>query len=171
VKRLLLLGALALAGALAFSASALAAFSLTIGTAPGFSVTLTGADQTPTYTVPLTVTNTGGTANGGWNLTITSTRFATGGGATFATTASAVTGVAVGTCSGGGCNQPVNAIAYPVSVPAASTAPAAVKFFNAAANSGGGTVTVTPTVSVAVPGNSFAGTYTSTLTISLNTGP
>ena len=171
MKRRLLVGILTLVSALAFSAGALATFSVSIGTAPSFSVTLDGADQAPTYTVPLTVTNTGGTANGGWNLTITSTQFATGGGPTFPTTASVVTGVAVATCSGGGCNQPVNAITYPVSVPAASTAPVAVKFFNAATNSGKGTVTVTPTVSVAVPGNSFAGTYSSTLTISLVSGP
>jgi hypothetical protein len=171
VKRLLLLGPLVLAGALAVSASALAALSLTIGTAPSFSVTLTGADQAPSYSVDLTVSNTGGTKNSGWNLTITSTEFATGGGATFPTTASTITGVAVGTCSGVQCSQPVNSITYPLSVPAGSTPPAAVKVFNAAVNSGSGTVTVTPTVSVAVPGNSFAGTYTSTLTVSAVSGP
>lgn len=64
-----------------------------------------------------------------------------------------------------------NAITYPVAVPAAAVAPAAVKFFNAAANTGMGRFTLTPTVGVFVPQSSFAGTYTSTLTIAIVSGP
>ena len=170
-RRLLLALGLGSTGALASAASALAALSVAIGTAPSLAVTLTGADLTPTYTVGLTVTNTGGTNGNGWNLTITSTTFKTAGGKTLATNASTITGVAVGTCSGFGCNQPTNSISYPLGVPAGASAPAAVKFFNAAAGTGKGTVVVTPTVQVAVPGNSFAGTYTSTLTVSVVSGP
>jgi hypothetical protein len=46
-----------------------------------------------------------------------------------------------------------------------------VKFFNAAANTGMGQFTITPTIGVFVPQNTFAGTYTSTLTIAIVTGP
>ena len=54
-------------------------------------------------------------------------------------------------------NNPTNAITYPVAVPAAATAPAAVKFFNAAAGSGMGKFTITPTIGVFVPQNSYHG--------------
>ena len=60
---------------------------------------------------------------------------------------------------------------YPVAVPAASTPPTAVEFFNAAANTGMGKFTTTPTVGVFVPQSSFAGTYTSTLTLAIVSGP
>lgn len=56
---------------------------------------------------------------------------------------------------------------YPLTVPAATTAPTAVKFFNAAANTGIGTFTITPTIRVTLPAN----TYTSTLTTTLVSGP
>jgi hypothetical protein len=163
----LLVGA---AGALVLSGSAPAALTLTIGAAPSLSLTLTGADQAPSYAVGLTVANTGSGNGSGWNLTITSTQF-TAGSHTLSTGASTISGISVGTCGGGGCNQPSNAISYPVALPAGSPAPSAVKFFNAAAGSGKGTVTLTPTVQVTVPGNSYAGTYTSVLTISLASGP
>jgi hypothetical protein len=46
-----------------------------------------------------------------------------------------------------------------------------VKLFNAAANTGMGRFTVTPTIGVAVPGNAYAGTYTSTVTVAAVSGP
>jgi hypothetical protein len=46
-----------------------------------------------------------------------------------------------------------------------------VKFVNAASATGAGHFTVTPTITVSVPQNSFAGTYTSTLTIAIVSGP
>jgi hypothetical protein len=67
--------------------------------------------------------------------------------------------------------NPTNSVSYPVTVPAASTPPAAAKFYNAAANTGKGTFTVTPTVQVSVPGNSYSGSYSSTLTINIVSGP
>ncbi len=169
LRRPLAATAAALTSALVVTTSALASLSLTIGTAPTFSVTLDGSDQAPGYTVPLTVANGGSTKNGGWNLTITSTTFTNGGGNTLSTGASSLSGVSIGACAGTVC--PTNSIGYPVGVPAGATAPGAVKFFNAALNTGTGTVTVTPTVGVTVPGNSFAGTYTSTLTIAVVAGP
>jgi hypothetical protein len=145
--------------------------SLSTGATPSFSANLDLGDSTPTYTVPLTIQDTRGTG-AGWNGTITSTQFTTGGGtpSTLATNASTLTGV-TSVCATGTCTNPTNAISYPVAVPAAATAPAAVKFFNAAANTGMGKFTNTPTVGVFVPQTSVAGTYTSTLTVAIVSGP
>jgi hypothetical protein len=46
-----------------------------------------------------------------------------------------------------------------------------VKFFNAAATTGMGKFTITPTVSIALPATTYAGTYTSTLTLAVVSGP
>ncbi|MBS0592052.1 MAG: WxL domain-containing protein [Proteobacteria bacterium] len=145
--------------------------SLSTSATPSFSANLDLGDSTPTYTVPLTIQDTRGTG-AGWNATITSTQFTTGGAtpSLLATNASTITGV-TNVCAGGTCTLPTNAITYPVAVPAAPTAPTAVKFFNAAANTGLGKFTNTPTIGVFVPQSSTAGTYTSTLTISIVSGP
>jgi len=150
--------------------AAAAALSVSTAAAPTFSTNLNSGDQTPTYTVPLTAIDTRTTGSVGWNLTITSTQFTTGT-KTLATNASTIGSVTSSCANGGICTNPTNAIAYPVGVPAASTPPTAVKFFNAANTTGVGTFTVTPTVGVFVPQNSFAGSYTSTLTIAVVSGP
>ena len=174
-----ILGALMLAvPAVALAASATVTGTLTGSTlslsttaTPSFSDNLDLGDQTQNYTVPMTLQDTRGTGSG-WNLTITSTQFTTGGGTpnTLATNASSLTGV-TSACASGTCTGATNAIAYPVAVPAAASAPTAVKFFNAAANTGMGKFTITPTIGVSVPQNSFAGTYTSTLTLAVVSGP
>jgi hypothetical protein len=138
---------------------------------PSFTANLDDGDSTPTYTVPLTTQDTRG-SGAGWNETITSTQFTTGApnNYTLATSASTITGVV--SANGTGTNTaPTNAITYPVSVPAGSGPPTAVKFFNAAVNTGMGKFTITPTVGVFVPQNSFAGTYTSTVTLAIVSGP
>jgi hypothetical protein len=167
---------LAPATSLAASATATGTISgstLSVGTAsaPSFSANLDLGDTTPTYTAALATQDTRGTG-GGWNETITSTQFTTGApnNYTLATNASSLTGV-VATAGTGTDTAATNAIGYPVAVPAAPVAPAAVKFFNAAANTGMGRFTLTPTVGVFVPQSSFAGTYTSTLTIAIVSGP
>lgn len=142
--------------------------SLSTAATPSFSANLNEGDSTPTYTVPLTIQDTRGTG-AGWNATITSTTFTTGT-ASLATNASSLTGV-TNVCAGGTCTSPTNSVTYPVAVPAATTAPTAVKFFNAAANTGMGKFTTTPTIGVFVPQSSVAGTYTSTLTIAIVSGP
>lgn len=161
------------AASLAFVSPAFGGFSLTTTAAPTFSVTLNGTDQTPTYTMDLTVDNSGvGLTLLGWNLTIASTQFSTGGATpkTLPTGASAITSVAV-SCAVPPCVAPTNSVGYPVVVPAGSTPPPAVEFFNAAVASGTGTFTITPTVQVTVPANVYAGSYTSTLTLTLASGP
>jgi hypothetical protein len=142
--------------------------SLTTAAAPSFSANLDLGDSTPTYTAALSLQDTRGTGVG-WNETVTSTQYTTGT-QTLATNASSLTGV-TSSCASGTCTNPTNSITYPVAVPAAPTAPTAVKFFNAAANTGMGKFTTTPTIGVFVPQSSFAGTYTSTLTLAVVTGP
>lgn len=141
-------------------------------TTPTVSATLNGSDQTPTYSLAVTLTDATGSGNG-WNLTITSTQFTTGGGSphTLSTTASSITGVTQ-TCVGGAtCTNATNSISYPVTVPAAASAPTSVKFFNASANTGMGKFTITPTVAVTLPANAYAGTYNSTITLAIVSGP
>src|SRR3954452_20268664 len=154
--------------------SALAAGTLSFSTsaAPTASVTLNGVDQTTTYTIPTTVSDSRGGVSAGWNLTITSTSFSTGSG-TLPDTASTITSTPAVACQSGcgGAIDPVNTVLYPVAVPAGSTQPSATTFFNALANTGQGNFNVTPTVQVAVPASTFAGTYTSTITLAVVSGP
>ncbi len=150
--------------------AAAAALSASTTAAPTFSKNLNSGDQTQTYTLPLTVIDTRTTGSVGWNLTVTSTQFTTGT-KTLAANASTISGVTSPCANGGICTNPTNSVTYPVNVPAASTPPTAAKFFNAASATGVGTFTVTPTVGVFVPQNSFAGSYNSTLTVAVVSGP
>lgn len=134
------------------------------------TVTLNDKDLFSTYTLPLTVIDARG-SGAGWNLTITSTTF-TSGSHSLSTTASSITaGPTVGCSSGSTCTNPTNGITYPVGVPAAATAPTAVKFYNAAANTGMGTMTITQTVTISIPANTFVGSYTSTVSVAIVSGP
>jgi hypothetical protein len=143
--------------------------SLASSAAPAFSVTLNGTDQTPSYTMPMTVTDATGTG-AGWNVTITSTAFTTGP-KSFANGASTVTGVTATCVAATTCTNPTNSTTYPLIVPAAAAPPTAVKLFNSALNTGLGSFTLTPTVQVAVPANTFAGTYVSVITLAVVSGP
>jgi hypothetical protein len=152
-------------------ASAAGTLTETTTAAPTLTATLNGTDLVPTYTLPITVADTrnGSNANG-WNLAITSTQLATAGGKKLATTASTITSVA-SSCVGGGCTNPTNSVNPPIAVPAGAGPPAAVKFYNAANATGKGTFTITPTIRVSVPANSFVGVYTSTITLAIAAGP
>jgi len=143
--------------------------SLSSPATAAFSATLDGTDQTPTYSLPLTLTDARG-GGLGWNTTITSTQF-TSGPNTLPTTASTITGVTSACVSGSTCTAPTNSNTYPLTIPAATVAPAAVKFFNAAASTGLGKFTLTPAVSVSVPASTLAGGYASTLTLASVSGP
>src|SRR5690242_20473437 len=139
-----------------------------------FSATLDGTDKNVTATQALDVSD--GTGSGaGWNITATSTTFSTGGGSPklLPTTATTVQSAPTVACDAGvTCTAAtVSGLTYPYSLPAAGTAPTATKLFNAAANTGLGNQTVTPTWRLTVPGNAAAGTYTSTWTLSLVSAP
>jgi WxL domain surface cell wall-binding len=152
---------------LTITSPASAGFTVTSTATPSFSLTLTGANQTGGYAMPLTVDNSGvGSSATGWNLTVSSTQFATGGGPMLSANASTITAVSTA-CASICVTNPTNSLTYPLVLPVGSAA----KFFNASSTTGIGTFTITPSVSVAVPANAYAGSYTSTLTVSLVSGP
>ena len=173
--KLLIIGALCLA-ALTVTAAAVAStlaptahvtgaggVSMSMPADPSFNDTLDGTDQTVAYSAILGVTDARG--NGaGWNLQISSTTFSDGSGHTLA--AGAVTAVAAACIGGSSCTAATNAITYPLTVTGT-----AAKFYNAATSTGMGKVNVTPTVDVTIPGNAYAGTYTSTVTLAAVSGP
>jgi hypothetical protein len=162
MRRLLVL-ALALVVTPAASAATLT-LTITTGspvTAPG--VTLSGIDQTKTFAIAVSEAYTGSFNTAGWNVTAASTTL-TSSGKTLP--ALIVTTVAAGACSGTGCNSPTNSITWPVTL-----GTTAAKIYNAAANTGKGTVTLTGTYQVTYPANALPGTYTATVTLATTTGP
>jgi len=155
-----------LALALPSSAVAGASFTFTVNTtspvtAPG--ITLTGDDQTKTFTMSYTVAYTGGQNTAGWNVQAASTALTSG---TNTLPALEVTGVTSGACTGGACVNPTNSITWPVTLSATST-----RIFNAAVNTGRGTVVLTATYQVSYPANALPGTYSATVTLTGATGP
>jgi WxL domain surface cell wall-binding len=174
-QRLFILGALAvlaltataaaLAGTLTTTATVTgtAGISINLPSNPSISDTIDGTDQTVSYAPVLGIVDARGTG-AGWNMTISATTFSDGAGHTLAP--GAVSAVAQTCHAGSSCTAATNAIGFPLTVSGS-----AAKFFNSAANTGLGKVDVTPTVNVLIPGNSFAGTYTSTVTLAVATGP
>jgi hypothetical protein len=71
----------------------------------------------------------------------------------------------------GNCSVPSNSLTYPISLPAGTVAPTAVKLYNAAVNSGEGPSNVTLSFQLSVPGNAYSGSYSSTWTFTIASGP
>ena len=163
------------AGATTASAT-LTAGSLGFATTPGPvnfpSVTLNGTDKTTTAQQAFDVADATG-SGAGWNITATSTLFKSGtnalpaGATTIGSSPGSPTCDTGSTCTVGGATT----VAYPYSLPAAASAPTATKMFNAPAGTGMGNQTVSPTWTLAIPANAYAGNYTSTWTLSLVSGP
>jgi len=149
--------------------------SLGFVTAPGgiaFSATLTSFDQVATSNLSFDVGDARGTG-AGWSITATSTTF-TAGTRTLPTSATSVPSPPTASCdAAGGCTPLVNsgAVAYPYTLPAGTSAPAATKLVSAAAGSGLGSQTTTPTFQIAIPANSYVGTYNATWTFTLMSAP
>jgi hypothetical protein len=166
-------------GAAALPAAALAATTLTM-TPPAtgaFSVTLDGTDKTGTYSlaIPVSYTSNANNKNAtlGWHITATSTTFK--GSTTLRTLATNASSITSFTDSAGctlaNCTDATNSVVYPLTIPAGTVAPTPVTAFLATAPSGAGGNTVTMQVSVAVPANTFADVYASTLTLAVIEGP
>jgi hypothetical protein len=159
------IAAVALAALVAIPSAAAATFSFSITTtspvtAPG--VTLTGDDQTKTFTVVTQVVYTGSGNTAGWNIQSSQTQPQSGTRLIpyFKVTAGSFS--CVGTCT----TNPTNGVTYPVTLSGT-----AHKIYNAAANTGRGTINVTSTYQVSYPANAIAGTYSSTVTLAGATGP
>ncbi len=175
-QRILLIvsiAAVALAAATASIAGTLTATATVGGTAgislnlpsnPSITDTIDGTDQTASYSPALGIVDARG-SGAGWNLQISATSFSDGSGHTLAP--GTVTGATQACHSGSSCTAATTSgITYPLTVSGT-----AAKVFNAAANTGMGKIDVTPTIQVAIPGNAYAGTYTSTVTLAATTGP
>jgi hypothetical protein len=144
---------------------------LTAPTAVAFPTTaLTGTDQVLTTTATATVDDEQG-AGTGWNLTGTSTTM-TDGTNTLPVTATTLTSVAP-TGAAGNCSVPANATTYPLVIPAAATAPTATKLYSSTAYSATGTgpIDLLMTLQLAVPATARVGSYSSTWTLTLVSGP
>jgi len=140
-----------------------AGISLSMPSNPSVSTILDGTDQTLSYTPVLGVVDARGTG-AGWNLTIGATALTDGSSHNLAQN---LTAVSAACHSGSTCTNASNSVnSYPITLSTTAT-----KVFNAALNTGMGKVDVTPTIQVPVPGNAYAGNYSSTLTISSVTGP
>lgn len=133
------------------------------------TVTLTGKDQTATIT-GLFTPNDQTNSNAGWNIAGTSTTFTNGASKGLPTTATQITAASASAATNN-CSLPTNSIAFPVTLPAAAVAPASVKVYNAAANTGAGPTNVTLTFKLSVPASAFNGTYTSTWTFTIASAP
>ena len=141
-------------------------------------VILNGTNLTTTYTMDILVADDTGTG-AGWHLTITSTVFNTGNDCTskpnniLPFSASTVTGVVMAENGTGTYTDPTpsGTVTYPSTLPAGCPAPTAVSLYSAKAGTGLGHFKITPTVSISIPANTYAGTYTSTVTLGIATGP
>ena len=154
----------ALAGTLTTTATitGVSGVSLVAPATAAFSNTLTGADQTATYSAPINITDASGSGSG-WKLTVAATVFKNG---THTLAAGKIT-AAGQTCHAlSSCTLATNAVGYPLTL--GTTAASA---FKAAAATGLGQIDLTPTFSVLIPGNAYQGTYTSTVTLAATTGP
>jgi NHL repeat len=139
-------------------------------TNPSFSFTLNGTTGTviSQHTFRVSDMTQSGT---GWLITITSTQFTATGGKTLSTSSTSITQVSSACTQGQTCTLPTNTVSgYPITVPAGTTAPAAITYFGAAVGTGTGDVTLTVTFSLRVPPGTAAGTYTSTFTETLVKG-
>lgn len=147
-------------------ASLAASFSDTVETASPVtvaSVTLTGDDQTETFSIVTQVAYTGGNNNAGWKVQATATTPTSGTHTLPALQVTAGSFTCVSSCT---TNPTPTGITYPVTM--SSTA---ATIYNANTSTGKGTFNVTNTFQVSYPANIVTGTYSSTVTITAATGP
>ncbi|MGO9582833.1 MAG: hypothetical protein ACLP36_08505, partial [Acidimicrobiales bacterium] len=147
---------------------------LQLSSAVSFSGTLTGKDLVlPSVLTVDVVPSTYSVSGSPWSLTITSTTFRTGS-ASLSTTAATVSSP-IASCDAwfSVCTQVVamagDPPSYPVTIPAGSTPPTAATFFSD--ETGTGPQTLSFPFQVAVPAKAYSGTYTSTWTITAQSGP
>ncbi len=165
------------AGTLSLTPPAQLAWSGTLDGATLSLVDNTTADQS--YTVG---DNTGSGA--GWHVQVAATTFtdsttsaSLSSSGTFSTNGStssstATTGPSAACTSSGACTPPSNGTSYPVAITTAVSSPTPVTIFDAAAGSGLGDITISSVGWwLSIPPTATAGTYTSTVTFSITSGP
>ncbi len=147
-----------------------------------------GTDQSAVDEVPadqtLTVNNSTG-SGAGWDLTVTATTFSSGshtlpdtGRLQLNGSTSSLTGAAPSAACVGSCVVPVDATTYPVAIDTAPSSPDAFTIYDASPGTGTGVVALGgPSAThpigwwIQVPASAYAGSYTSTLTLTLVSGP
>ncbi len=141
-------------------------------TTASFPVTLNGTDQnSAAVAIGVDVNDDSGTGNG-WKLQVAATTFKDTGTHALADSGTlSISSVSEANNGTGTYTAPTNSITTPVALTTAATAPTAVSVYNAALNTGMGHFTVTPSLQVHVPANAYASTYTSTITVTVATGP
>jgi len=159
------IAAVVLAALIVVPSAAAASFSFSVSTsspvtAPG--VTLSGDDQTATFTIVTQVAYTGSGNTAGWNIQSSMTQPKSGSNLLpyFSITAGTYG------CVTGCTTNPTNGIGYPITLSGT-----AQKIYDAAANTGRGTFSVTSTYKITYPANAIAATYSSTVTLTGATGP
>lgn len=133
------------------------------------STALNGKNQLLTLS-PLIAVDDETASGAGWNLTATSTTFTSVSAKTLPTTAATLSAVSA-VAGTGNCTMPTNVISYPVAIPAAATAPTAVKIFDAAAATGSGPINLTLSLGLTLPARTVVGAYSSTWTFTVASGP
>jgi hypothetical protein len=130
------------------------------------SFTLNGRDQVATTTMVIAVNDTAPLSRQpGWRLSLRMDQFAVAGSTTRALPLDAVTleWTSVACVAGAECSEFGNAVAFPFTMPAGQGVP----FYVAAAGSGHGQYLLTLTFAVRVPGNAYAGNYTTNIAVDI----
>jgi len=174
------------AGALTVSAGSL---NLTSPGGLSWGATLNGKNQHVPDTTPAdeTFQVTDATGSGrGWHVTVSATQLTNGasklpntGTLTMTgsvSSASATTAPIASCATGVTCTLPGNTTTYPVAITTAASAPVPVTIYTAIVNKGLGTIKIGATGGpvgwwLALPSNAVVGTYISTITFELISGP
>jgi hypothetical protein len=171
------------------SVTMIGTLSLIAPTALSWSALLNGSNQSIPDTTAAdeeyTVDDTTG-SGAGWNVTVSATTFTDGShtlpdSGTFLTTGSVTSSTATtaptSTCVSV-CTLPTNSLNYPVAITTATSSPPAYRVFDAAVGTGKGDITIGGSTSanpvgwwVTIPSRAFAGTYVSTVTVAMVSGP
>jgi hypothetical protein len=175
-----------LTGTVTLSAGSL---TLTSPSSLAWTGALTGSDQSLVDTVSgdqqYTVDDATG-SGAGWHVTTSATTF-TNGSHTFANTGTFVTngsvtsitasGAPTATCTGT-CTLPTNTTTYPVAITTAASSPTPAVIYDTATATGLGQIIIGGSAQpnpvgwwVNVPASASAGSYTSTITMEITTGP
>lgn len=164
---LFMVGSLVVAGSAVSAATGtatLTAGSLTVSAPANFSYsgTLTGDVLNLASSFAVNVNDATG-SKAGWNIQATIGVLTDAASDTIPAANHTIQGVAVSGTTG---TAPVNSIGYPLALPTT-----AAKIFNSAAAKGMGKSTETFTTQLTVPADAAAGSYSTTLTISIVSGP
>ena len=134
------------------------------------AVTLDGVDQSVSASLGIDLgDNTG--LGAGWQLDATGTELSDASHSLPADAVSVDAKPTVGCDTGAECTPATDAVSYPYVLPTGTSPPVATALFSAAAGTGMGDQTVTPSFSLDVPANAAAGAYSATWTFSLVSGP